>query len=362
MSSPTLEARSVAVPFRHAFAHASARRTEAANVVVRVTAPDGLVGLGEGCPRDYVTGETVAGALAWLEGRGRAVAAEVRDLAGLRAWLAGDADDIDRNPSAACALELALLDLFARREGQPVEDLLGSPRLARPLKATAVYGVTSPLAFAAQRLRFLLAGMSDAKLKLTGDPVVDASRARNLARVRLDGNNLWSDADAAAAALQPAAPFAWAVEEPVAARDWAGMRRVAEATGLALVLDESFTRLADLHAAPDVPRLVNLRISKLGGVVRSLKALAEARARGFGIIVGAQVGETGVLARAGVLLAATAGEALQGFEGAYGTHLLARDVVRPSVTFDRRGSVVPGRTYDPAAAGWGLILEPWVLG
>ncbi|HEU5272820.1 MAG TPA: enolase C-terminal domain-like protein, partial [Xanthobacteraceae bacterium] len=276
----------------------------------------------------------------------------------LRRWLTENASEIDRHPSAVCAMEMAVLDLLARRAGVAVEDLVGTPRLDRPLPVTAVYGSASAIAFHVQRWRFGRAGMGDAKLKLTGDPRRDAARARSLARrgrLRLDANNLWRDVRAAIAALAPLAPYAWAVEEPVAPRDWPGMAAVAQATGLAIILDESFATPADLAPAPAGAQwIANLRVSKLGGVLRTLDAVAAARRCGMGMIVGAQVGETSLLARAGLLAAAAAGQSLLGFEGAYGTHLLAHDIVRPSVTFDRSGRIAPAAF----SAGWGLDPEP----
>jgi len=63
------------------------------------------------------------------------------------------------------------------------------------------------------------------------------------------------------------------------------------------------------------------------------------------VIVGGQVGETSILARAGLIVADEAGELLAGYEGAYGTHLLQWDVVTPSLRFGRGGKILP------AAAG-----------
>jgi len=359
MGIPEIRLASLAIPFRHAFAHTSAVRAQAANVLVRLESACGAVGLGEGCPRPYVTGETVATALDFLGRRAAAILQQAVDIESLRQWLHANAVEVDLHPSAVCALEMAMLDLFARRAGVTVEDVLGSPKLTNPLSVTAVYGSASFFAFNLQRWRFGWAGMGEAKVKLTGNPRRDGARARSLARrgrVRLDANNLWPDARAAIVGLGPTVPHAWAVEEPVARRDWPGLVAVAQATGFAIVLDESFATVADLAAAPEGARWVaNIRVSKLGGVLRTLDAIDVARRKGFGVIVGAQVGETSLLARAGLLAAAAAGETLRGFEGAYGTHLLRHDVVRPSVTFDGGGRVALGAGF---SSGWGLEPEP----
>lgn len=73
----------------------------------------------------------------------------------------------------------------------------------------------------------------------------------------------------------------------------------------------------------------------------------------MGLIVGAHVGETSVLTRAALTVARAARDILVAQEGAFGTHLLLRDVVNPPVMFG------PGGMLDAAAltlrrAGFGL--------
>lgn len=350
---------SVPAPFRTAFAHASATRRWAENLLVRVEDAEGRVGLGEGCPRAYVTGESPASAAAAIA-RWRDALLQLDSLETLRGWLAEMHEEINDAPSAACAVELALLDLFSRQRGEPVENLLGRPRHDRSLNVTAVYGTAPTLVFLLQRARFAAAGMTDAKLKLCGRKDRDGRRAAWLARggrVRLDANNLWPDAASALAGLERVAPHAWAIEEPVQARDWAGLAHVGRESGLAVILDESFAGPSDLDRLEPGPRyLVNLRLSHLGGVLRTLQALEAAQARGLGVIIGAHVGETSLLARAGLVLAGACMGRLEGYEGAYGTWLLKHDPAIPSLTFGRDGTVRPGRDWRPDLAGWGLDL------
>jgi L-Ala-D/L-Glu epimerase / N-acetyl-D-glutamate racemase len=263
---------------------------------------------------------------------------------------------IDEHPSAFCAVELALLDLFARQGSQSVEAMLGIVPSPHPITATAIYGTSAGLKFKAQSVLFHAKGMAEAKLKLSGDPSKDVARAAALARhgrVRLDANNLWPSATGAISALKQLAAHSWAVEEPIAARDWSGLQAVADVTGLRIVLDESLVRGVDLDAAPDELRAIpNLRVSKLGGLLRSFGCLAKANAE---VIVGAQVGETSILARAGLVLARAAGARLCGYEGAYAPLLLTKDAVQPSLGFGWRG-LVRAAKFDHAS-GWGLEVR-----
>ena len=61
-----IEVFSFPVPFRVVFRHASASRARAENLIVAAHADTGEVGYGEGCPREYVTGETAAGGAAFI--------------------------------------------------------------------------------------------------------------------------------------------------------------------------------------------------------------------------------------------------------------------------------------------------------
>jgi hypothetical protein len=81
-----------------------------------------------------------------------------------------------------------------------------------------------------------------------------------------------------------------------------------------------------------------------------------ARALGIGIVVGAHVGETSVLTRAALPIADLAATSLIAQEGAFGTQLLERDAVAPSLMFGARG------VLDFVPRGPGLALEKVLSG
>ncbi len=338
-----LRVASCPFPFRGKFEHASAVRERAENVIVIAEAGNGQFGLGEGCPRSYVTGETVATAIEAIARWRQTGVEDIADIATLMTWMERNRTDIDSNPSAFAAIEIALLDLFARQAGQSMEQFLSVDERDTMLRTSAVYSSGGTAKFALQAALFNLNGMQNAKLKVSGHRTRDRQRARLLSwfgPLRLDANNLWDFADAAIDALKELQRFAWAVEEPLSARDWQGLADVGVRTGLTIILDESVTRQDDLSALVEgAAYILNARVSKQGGLLRTLAIIRAARERGMKIIVGAQVGETSILARAGIVAAKAAGADLVGFEGAFGTRLLMRDAVTPSIGFGYRGQV-----------------------
>ncbi|MGE0557155.1 MAG: mandelate racemase/muconate lactonizing enzyme family protein [Burkholderiales bacterium] len=352
------------IPFRSAFRHASAERAVTQALWGEARSNDGTVGYGEGCPREYVTGENIDSALRFVSLHAPDLRRSVCDVASLHEWVVRHAADIDGNPAAWTAVEIAILDLLGKLEGETVENLLGEPVLSGVFRYTAVIGDATPEEFSAQLGKYLKAGFHDFKIKLSGEAGRDLAKVRALVAagippqsVRADANNLWPDGGAAIAALGALDYPFFALEEPLHAGDYAGMRLIADALGVKIILDESLLRIGQLDDLGSLQAscIANLRVSKMGGVMRSMEMVNELRRRGMPVIIGAHVGESSVLTRAALTVANGARDLLAAQEGAFGTYLLAHDVVDPPLMFGAGG------VLDVAAAaldgpGWGLAI------
>jgi L-alanine-DL-glutamate epimerase-like enolase superfamily enzyme len=354
-----LEARALTIPFKSTFRHAAAERATTQALWVSASG-DGFVGYGEGCPREYVTGESLRTAAGFVSQFADEWRSAIRDLQTLHSWAAAHEDAIGRNPAAWCAVELALLDLIGKSEAKSVESLLGLASLKGRFAYSAVIGDAPPAQFSAQLAKYLQAGFRDFKIKLNADEARNHEKVRALvdarltgAQVRADANNVWPSADSAIHALEALDfPF-WALEEPLEPRDYAGMQRVASALGTRIVLDESAVGVQDLdHIENPRQWIVNLRVSKMGGILRSFDVVSAARERGIDLIVGAQVGETSLLTRAALAVASAAKDRVIAQEGAFGTHLLQHDVIDPPLMFGAAGvlELAPAAFDRP---GWG---------
>src|SRR5262249_50169783 len=123
----------VAVPLKKVVRHASFERSGSENLVVRVELADGREGYGEGVPRPYVTGETVAStfdvlaAHDWARRIGQP--ADFRQVVERLEALRLPETEADprgmAGNAARCALELAILDAFGRRFAQSLGAAIG---------------------------------------------------------------------------------------------------------------------------------------------------------------------------------------------------------------------------------------------
>jgi muconate cycloisomerase len=167
--------------------------------------------------------------------------------------------------------------------------------------------------------------------------------------LRLDANGGWTLARAVEV-LTAVAPLGIAAAEQPLPRggDLAALR---SAVPVPLMADESLVTMADAEAliADRAVDYFNVRVSKCGGLGRSLAIAARAAAAGLGVQVGSQVGETAILAAAGRHLAAALPE-VAFTEGSFGTLLLTQDVSVESVRFGHRGEA-------PVLTGPGLGIR-----
>lgn len=349
----------VRVPMLRAFGHARHTRSFAESVLVRL-ALDGVEGWGEGAPRPYVTGETMDSCVAALSRLDVAMLQDAIEWRSFEYCVSSLARlDLPRllgapgsAPAAAAALEVALLDAICRRHGRPLADVLrlaGAPREVlrdRPAEvpiAVVVDMTREPAELLGSLSPRTLGALGHVKVKAA--PEIDRTVARlrqaracmdGATKLSLDVNGVYSSQ-----VLREAAPhllafdLAW-VEEPTTARDWESMRWLRRETGLGVMLDESCVDASDLALAvgAEAASHVNVRVSKCGGVLRSMEMIAEASKRGLRYQIGVQVGEIGPLWAAGRAIATMVTDAVTAEAGRQ-DEWFAEDLTQPAFQVDR---------------------------
>jgi L-alanine-DL-glutamate epimerase-like enolase superfamily enzyme/pimeloyl-ACP methyl ester carboxylesterase len=331
--------------------HAAATRNEGESIWVQAKRQENT-GYGEGCPRAYVAGDKLESSVLWVKENFSTSQVNFATLDDLKQWAYCHEKVIDHYPSAWCAVEMAVLDLLARERGCTVEKLLGLDDRTRCGHYTAVLGDDKAWKYTTLVDQYLIRGLRDFKIKLSGNLERDVEKLDLLEalsaqhhvpppRIRLDANNLWKDRCDEAIAFTQALGTGrvFAMEEPVRARQVEDISKFSTATGLPVILDESLCTLDDLGMFKDVPGcfIANIKISRLGGLIRALRMIDEIKKLGWPIIVGCHVGETSLLTRAALVASAAAGESLVAHEGAFGDYLVEREPAEPMLKFGRDG-------------------------
>jgi L-alanine-DL-glutamate epimerase-like enolase superfamily enzyme len=324
----SLEIRSERFPLARAFTISRGSKTEA-EVIVCTISDGGHAGRGECVPYARY-GETMASVHSAIEKIIGQVAGGMDRQSLLRAMPAGAA----RN-----AVDCALWDLEAKLSDRPAHQTAGEPSM-RPLTTAVTISLGLPEEMAAEaRTR---ADRPLLKVKLGAEMVAERLRAvaeaAPGARLVVDANEGWSEADIEENLAVAARYGAVLIEQPLPAGKDAILRKIAHP--VPVCADES------VHLAGDLPKLkglydaVNIKLDKAGGLTAALELRRQARALGFGVMVGCMVGTS--LGMAPALVVAQDAD----FVDLDGPLLLAADR-SPGLIYN--GSVV----LPPASALWG---------
>lgn len=378
MKVSELTAYHIRIPLWKPLQHASHTRSSTDNVIVRCVLDDKSEGFGEGVPREYVTGETIDLALDLLRRSDLAGQLEpCGDFAAAAALaerlrlhpVAGDERGCQGN-AARCAVELALLDAYGRRFGEPlsaVTRLLAGDRYqprdwVRYSGAITSAATRFKLKLAAWRMRFWRFPHVKVKVGIAGhDDVfrlrVIRSRLGWKIGMRLDANEAWSGEEAVPR-IRALEPFLIAaVEQPVPHAQVRSLAEVRRQVPVPIMLDESLCSQADAERAiaDKTCDLFNLRLSKCGGFIPTLRLAQLAYRQGLGCQLGCQVGETALLSAAGRHFAASVAD-LRYLEGSYDRHLVRESLGTKDITF-RWGGWAPALTQP----GLGVTVDPGAL-
>ena len=366
-----LTALQVKIPLRKSIRHASHTRTETDNLIVRCRLEDGSEGYGEGVPREYVTGETIDSALDLL--RRSNLPEQLKPCQDFAAAVAlAERFGLEKNPgdergcqgnAARCAVELALLDAYGRRYGEPLSAVtrLLAPELHQPRAWVRYSGaITSAqgfkLRFAAWKMWLYRFRQLKVKVGLSGQDDVQRlgiirRRVGRRMDIRIDANEAWTPANVCQRILE-LKPFGIsAVEQPVPHASADVLAEVRSQAGVPIMLDESLCSGYDARRAIEQGTcdLFNIRLSKCGGFIPSLRLAQLAKQHGLRCQLGCQVGETAVLSAAGRHFAASVAD-LRYVEGSYDRHLVREALGTRDITFGWGG-------WAPALAGPGLGVQ-----
>lgn len=343
------------IPFRLALSHgARSGRVSSDSIVLRVRSR-AHEGLGEAVVREYVSGSL---------GQGDDFQREAARIAGslLGPLMGRDLTweqaaayfaDLSCDPTVLpflCAVETAALacavrERYERDATADAWSVLGTA----PRRDTIVYAGVLPFVApdAARSYVGLCAQlkMTSLKVKVGQDSVYNETILGLCRRVlgddfdlRVDANSAWSPSRSARHLEICRRYGVRLIEQPFAVSEVAAAFSELSTQGFSVMADEGVRTVADVRAlaASGAAQVLNLRLSKNGGLGRVLALAQEAEACGLSYQLGCMVGETGILSGMG-RLAASLLPRPRYVEGSYDDLLLEANIVSPSFGFGPEG-------------------------
>lgn len=372
-----LTAHVVRLNLRKEFKHASYSRSWSDNLIVECRLQDGTVGWGEGVPREYVTGETPQGAVDQFQATNLAeqLQADCANWSDVIRLCEGYRPVVDTaNPrdcltnAHRCAVELSILDAFGRLFATPLREVTRQYAAAEEIRKDSDWvqysSAISSGGFRKELLSSLamrMYGFRHCKVKVGMQCGRDPTRLKWIRRwvgprmdLRVDANEAWRPEEVESRILELEQFGISCAEQPVRHQDVQALADVRDNVTTPIMLDESLTSEVDAETAirSGTCDLFNIRLSKCGGFLASLRLASIAHTAGLGYQLGCHPGESAILSAAGRHFVTSVG-AVRYREGSADRHLLRDSIADRDLTFGRGG-------WAPAISepGLGITINP----
>jgi len=284
----------ISVPLRVPFKTALRTVNSVEDVVVEIHTDTGAVGYGEAPPTGAITGDTTGAIIGAL--RDHLIKTIVgRDVDDFEDLMKAVQKCIVHNTSAKAAVDMALWDLYGQLYNIPVYKLLGGSR--KQIVTDITISVNDPEEMARDTIAALERGYETLKVKVGANPALDVARLAAVRKaagadvcIRIDANQAWTPKQAVRILnqMQDKGLDIEFVEQPVAARDFEGMKYVTERSYVPVLADESVfspddaLKIMQMGAAD----LVNIKLMKCGGIYNALKIASAAEVYGVECMIG----------------------------------------------------------------------------
>ncbi|WP_367914310.1 dipeptide epimerase [Leadbetterella sp. DM7] len=192
---------------------------------------------------------------------------------------------IGHNHFLQCAIDIAAYDLWAKRHGKTVYQMLGLDISRIPC---------SDYTIGMDEIPEMIRKMKEFdfpiyKIKLGTDhdiAIVEALRKETDAVFRVDANTAWTVEQTIDFSGKMKALGVEFIEQPLKPGDYEGMKEVMAHTALPVIADESCITEEDVQKCVGAFSGINIKLAKCGGITPGLRMIAEARAHNMQLMMG----------------------------------------------------------------------------
>lgn len=254
------------------------------NVIVQIDHEE-FVGYGEASPSEYYgeSPETTLACIALFAGNLGDSPFLIEDILQRLNKIIG------LNPSAKAAVDMAIYDIMGKMIGIPVYKLLGLNPAHTPYTSFTI-GIDTMSQMAKKALMVKDFPILKIKLGTKHDiEILKAIRDVSNAVIRVDANTGWTPKEAIKM-INAMNPYnIELVEQPVPARDLAGMKLIRDNVPVPIIADESCVTVEDIPRVADCVDGINIKLMKCGGINHALKMIHVARAHNLRVMLGCMI-------------------------------------------------------------------------
>jgi L-alanine-DL-glutamate epimerase-like enolase superfamily enzyme len=251
---------------------------EVLNAFVEVTLDDGITGIGAGNPSEYVTGEYLDSTMDVLRESNLQYLVG-RDISEINQLIFETTTKFPKNPAATAAIDIALHDAFTKFLKVPLVKYLGQKIKSMPTSNTI--GIKNVADTLKEAEEYGQRGFKILKVKLGKDLGEDIERLVKLREkfgkkfvIRIDANQGYTSEQTIEFYKKTRHLDIELIEQPLPAKDVAGMKQLPDDIRKTLAADESLLSPKDALELVKPPRaagIFNIKLMKCGGIANALK-------------------------------------------------------------------------------------------
>lgn len=281
------------LPLEQPFTIARGTKTKVDNVIVSLTA-EGVTGYGEAAPNKRYD-EDAAKVSRFIEQLPEKLFTNIDSAMELAQRLDRAEDDFSQTmKSAKSAVEMAYLDWWGKKQAKPLWKIWSAPSNKTPSTSFTI-GLDT-----VQVMQQKVRDAEDSpimKVKLGTDrdrEIIEGIREVTNKPIRVDANEGWTSLEQAKRQIsflatnnvelvEQAMPASTAKDVLVELKQW---------SPLPLVADESFKGDEDLDEIHGYYDGINIKLAKIGSLVKARKVIEQARERGLKVMIGCMIEST----------------------------------------------------------------------
>lgn len=331
------------------FKHSLYKRKKSSSIIVRIYSQDNF-GIGESIPREYVTGENAQTVIQTLKNK------IIKDFLKINFsnyievldYIQNYIPNLKKNELCAFAcFEIALINLIAKEFKIGIEDILKYLQISfkknNLINYSAVIGENNLIKQSVEALIIKKRKFKQVKIKVNSKSLwklVILKKILNKLELRIDANCSFLDIDTEKNIHILNKLNINLIEQPfeVNGKKNLFLYKLYQRNKVKLILDESFCSFKDLSKLESDNKegdIVNLRISKNGGIISTLLLYKKLKEKHIPVILGCMVGET-VLSRYNLILARYLN--VMANEGLYDKYLF-KEIIFENPQFNQSGDI-----------------------
>jgi L-alanine-DL-glutamate epimerase-like enolase superfamily enzyme len=282
----------VTMPLTEPYTIAYETVNKTTNVFIRIDTNGRATGYGCAAPDKHVTGETAKGVVQVLR-NGVSPLIKGSDPLRLAMLLERLKQELDFQPAALAAVDMALYDLLGKISNLPLWKLLGG--FQNRIKTSITIGILPAKETVERAIELVGQGFKCLKLKGGADVHDDIERVLSVREavgkrieLRFDANQGFTVEESLRFVEQTRKARLELIEQPTPEGQPAMLGRVTSAVPIPVMADESLMNLRDAFriARHGLADMVNVKLMKVGGISEALQINAVARSAKLEVMVG----------------------------------------------------------------------------